>query len=425
MMGSADKPFIVVREEALCLMREEEDRVVLMRSVEKATPALSVPSACVSVVDSVADALRVGGVVLGDGGLSCSGVGGVGLCASRACCCDAMVGPSAELVSEQAGLAVCDAMVGPSAEQVSEQARLAICDAMFGRSAELVSEQAGLAVCDAMVGPSAELVSEQAGLAVCDAMVGPSAELVSEQIGLAVCDAMVGPSAELDFTQAGLAGCGTVVDVCDVVVCGGETVIEGLCDGDRVAGDRVGCCVDTAAVIESLCDGDRVSGGGDNVGCCVDTAAVIEGLCDVDRVAGGGDTVVFGVSESVCGVRMSMIAGELDVCGVGIVMPDEAGEAGELSRVDVSVSGDDVVCGDDPLLVCVGDCLSVVGDAMCGTAVARGDRGDAELSVVLGPGMAPPGGVDGLVCVDGSLRPKPPPCYAMCLRYGLLLAAAC
>ena len=28
----------------MCLMCEEEDRVVLMRSVEKATPALSVPS---------------------------------------------------------------------------------------------------------------------------------------------------------------------------------------------------------------------------------------------------------------------------------------------------------------------------------------------------------------------------------------------
>ena len=152
MMGSADKPFIVVQEEALCLMCKE-DRDVLMRSMEKATLALSVPSACVSVVDSVADVLCVGGVVLGDGGLSC--VGGVGLCASRACCCDAMVGPSAELVAEQARLAVCDAVVGPSAE------------------------------------------------------------LVSEQAGLAICDVMVGPSAELDFTQAGLADSDTVVDVCD------------------------------------------------------------------------------------------------------------------------------------------------------------------------------------------------------------------
>ena len=36
------------------------------------------------------------------------------------------------------------------------------------------------------------------------------------------------------------------------------------------------------------------------------------------------------------------------------------GEAGESSEVDV------VLCGDDPLLVGVGDCLVVVGDAMHG-----------------------------------------------------------
>ena len=41
MLRSADKPFIVVRGEALCLMRDEEARVVQMRPVEKAAPALS------------------------------------------------------------------------------------------------------------------------------------------------------------------------------------------------------------------------------------------------------------------------------------------------------------------------------------------------------------------------------------------------
>ena len=55
--------------------------------------------------------------------------------------------------------------------------------------------------------------------------------------------------------------------------------------------------------------------------------------------------------------------------------------------------------------------------------VTRGDRGDAKSSVVLGSGVAPPGGVDGLVCVDGSLRPEPPP---LGLPDGIgLLAAAC
>ena len=41
-LRSADKHFIVVGE-ALCLMCEEEARVVQMRSVEKVSPALSGP----------------------------------------------------------------------------------------------------------------------------------------------------------------------------------------------------------------------------------------------------------------------------------------------------------------------------------------------------------------------------------------------
>ena len=69
----ADKPFIVVRGEALCLMCEEEDRVVQMRPVEKATPALSVP-----VGGSVADVLGLDDVV------SLSGVGDpVGCCVDK------------------------------------------------------------------------------------------------------------------------------------------------------------------------------------------------------------------------------------------------------------------------------------------------------------------------------------------------------
>ena len=87
-----------------------------------------------------------------------------------------------------------------------------------------------------------------------------------------------------------------------------------------------------------------------------------------------------------------------------------------------------VVMTDDPLVsdvVRVGDCLTVVADEVCGAGVARGDRGDAESSVVLGSGVAPPGGVDGLVCVDGSLRLEPPTMHDMCFFYCILLAAAC
>ena len=38
MLRSADRPFVVVRGEALCLMCEEEARAVQMHPVEKSAP---------------------------------------------------------------------------------------------------------------------------------------------------------------------------------------------------------------------------------------------------------------------------------------------------------------------------------------------------------------------------------------------------
>ena len=70
MLMSADKPFIVVRGEALCLMCEEEGRVVQMRPVEKAAPALRDP-----VGGSVSCVLGLDAVVLGDDGVSTGAVG--------------------------------------------------------------------------------------------------------------------------------------------------------------------------------------------------------------------------------------------------------------------------------------------------------------------------------------------------------------
>ena len=43
MLRSADKSFIVVREEGLYLMCEKEARIMQMRHVEKAAPTLSRP----------------------------------------------------------------------------------------------------------------------------------------------------------------------------------------------------------------------------------------------------------------------------------------------------------------------------------------------------------------------------------------------
>ena len=102
-LRSPDRPFIVVREEALCLMCEEEASVVEMRPMEKAAPALSGPvggsvsnvsvgdvsvDLDVSGVDTVSGAVS-GGLcdlnrVPGGGGTDVSGVdtvsGAVGVC---------------------------------------------------------------------------------------------------------------------------------------------------------------------------------------------------------------------------------------------------------------------------------------------------------------------------------------------------------
>ena len=163
----------------------------------------------------------------------------------------------------------------------------------------------------------------------------------------------------------------------------------------------------TRAVSGCLCDLDSVSqgdlvvrvgemslsGGGDAV-----VSSVDESVCCVNSVLADGildlcgvDTVVSGVDEYVCGVSSVMTAGELDVCGCDSLVSVGAGYSSGVEVVD-----DVVACGDDTLLP---DAFRVSG----------------WLSVV-GPGVAQRGWVDGLICVDVSLRPEPPPMHAMCLR---------
>ena len=220
-----------------------------------------------------------------------------------------------------------------------------------------------------------------------------------------------------------------------------SAVSGGLCDQDRVSEgvdtDASGVDTVSGAVIGSLCDLDRVSGGDGTDVSGVDTVsgAVSVCLCDLDSVSpgamvvrvgemmlsGGGEAVVSGVDVPVCGVSALMTAGEHDVCCCGSLVSDATGDV---------VSVDDVVaCGDDPLLpdsVHSGGRLSVVGDTLaCDPGVARSGSGDTEVVVV--PGVAQPVWVDGLICVDGSLRPEPPPMNALWSRCRppVLLTAAC
>ena len=182
----------------------------------------------------------------------------------------------------------------------------------------------------------------------------------------------------------------------DMELSGVDTVVSGIFSG--------GC----------LCDLDRVSGGGDTNVSRVDTVVsgdsvsrgVVVHVAGMS-LAGDGDSVVSGVDEPVCSDSLVMTADEFDVCACdsdsSVMTADEldmcacdslvSGGAGDSSSVEVV---DDVVaCGDDAVLpdaFRVGDWLSVVG-----------------------LGVAQPGWVDGLVCADDSLRPEPPPVYAMCL----------
>ena len=201
---------------------------------------------------------------------------------------------------------------------------------------------------------------------------------------------------------------------------------------DTVVSDHV--VVSDACDVDSMSIGDIVvrvgevslSGGGDAVVLRID-----ESECGVNPVLADGilnlcgiDTVVSGVNQPVCGDSLAMTADELEVCACdsdslvmtadefdvcacdsdsSVMTADEldmcacdslvSGGAGDSSSVEVV---DDVVaCGDDAVLpdaFRVGDWLSVVG-----------------------LGVDQPVWVDGLVCADDSLRPEPPPVYAMCL----------
>ena len=206
--------------------------------------------------------------------------------------------------------------------------------------------------------------------------------MISGAVSVGLCD--------LDMLSGG--GDTGVIGVDTLVA---ATVSGGLCDIDRVTGvgDTGVSGVDTlvsATVSGSLCDIDSVSGDVDTVL----SGAVSSGLCDLDRVSRGdlvervgdislsrGGEIMSGVDESVCCANSVLAAGILDSCGVEVV-------------------DDGVACDDGtrlPDAFRVGGCLSVVG-----------------------PGVAPPGWVDGLFCADGSLRPEPPPMPAMCSHHRIV-----
>ena len=204
---------------------------------------------------------------------------------------------------------------------------------------------------------------------------GPVGDSMSCVLGL---DAVV--SCDGGVTAGDVGRCVSVGDERrDMELSGVDTVVSGIFSGS------------------GLCDLDRVSGGGDTNVSRVDTVVsgdsvsrgVVVHVAGMS-LAGDGDTVVSGVDEPVCSDSLVMTADELDTCACDSLVSGGAGDSSSVEVVD-----DVVACGDDAVLpdaFRVGDWLSVVG-----------------------LGVAQPGWVDGLVCADDSLRPEPPPVYAMCL----------
>ena len=105
MLRSADRPFIVLREEALCLMCEEEASVVELRPVENGASGLSG-----HVRGSMSCVLSLDAVVLGDGGVSSGAVGrhvSVGD-VSVSCGCDMELSVIDTVMSDAVSGGLCD-----------------------------------------------------------------------------------------------------------------------------------------------------------------------------------------------------------------------------------------------------------------------------------------------------------------------------
>ena len=190
-------------------------------------------------------------------------------------------------------------------------------------------------------------------------------------------------------------------------------------------GGSMSCVLGLEALV--LDDGGDVSRGGDMDLCGVDTVlsgAVSGGRCDLGRVSGDGDTDVSGVDKVVSGAVSGCLC-DFDSVSRG----DLVVHVGEMSLSGV---GDAIMSGVDESVCCANSVLAAGILDSCGVEVADGGvacddgtrlpdafRVGGCLSVV-GPGVAPPGWVDGLFCADGSLRPEPPPIPAMCSHHRIV-----
>ena len=231
-LRSADRPFIVVRGEALCLMCDEEARVVQMRPVEKAAPALSGP------VDG--SVLGLDAVVLDDGGdVSVSRGGDMDLCGVDT------------LVSATVSGSLCDI------------------DRVTGGVDTLVSATVDGCLCDidSVSGDVDTALSGAVSSGLCDLDRVSRGDLV-ERVG------------DISLSRGGDA----IKSGVDEYVCGVSSIMtaDGLdvCGRDSVVSDETGEVVSVDSV--------------DDVVACGDDPLLPDAVRVVDRLSVVGDTLVCG-----------------------------------------------------------------------------------------------------------------------------------
>ena len=228
-LRSPDTPFIVVREEALCLLCEEEASVVAMRQVEKAAPALSGP---------------VGGSV------SNGSVGDVSV-DMELCCVDTVLSSAVS-----GGLCVLDRVSGggdtdaSGVDTVSGAVSGGLCDLdrVSGggdtdvSGVDMVSGAVSVCLCDLdSVSPGAMVVR------VGEMMLSGGGDAVVSGVDVPVC----GVSSVMTAGELDVCCCGSLVSdetgdvsVDDVVSFGDDPLLpDSVCVGGRlsVVGDTLAC----------------------------------------------------------------------------------------------------------------------------------------------------------------------------------------
>ena len=263
MLRSADKPFIVVRGEALCLMCEEEARVVQMQPVEKVASVLSGP-----VGNSVSCVLGLDAVVLGDGGVSS---GDVGRCVSVgdvsvSCGGDMELCGVDTVLSSAVSGGLCDL------DRVSGGG-----DTDMGSVDTMVSDAVSGCLCDIDSVSRGDLV-----LRVGEMTLSGGGDVVVSGVVEPVCGvSSVMTAGELDvfgYDSAVSDETGEVVSVGDVVACGDDPLLP---DAVRVGG-RLSVVGDTLVCRAGVA---RSSGRGDTkavVGPGVAQGGLVDGLICAD-----------------------------------------------------------------------------------------------------------------------------------------------